>query len=93
MTGQFTAITICVFLLPNSGLLRADDLRQRLKDDNGIQTDLWVYNDIPSAMKEARRLNKPLFVTFRCVPCKDCAAFDADVANGNDRVKALVRLF
>lgn len=91
MTGQFTAITICVFLLPNSGLLRADDLRQRLKDDNGIQTDLWVYNDIPSAMKEARRLNKPLFVTFRCVPCKDCAAFDADVANGDDRVKALAQ--
>lgn len=91
MTGQLTAITICVFLLPNSGLLRADDLRQRLKDDNGIQTDLWVYNDIPSAMKEARRLNKPLFVTFRCVPCKDCAAFDADVANGNDRVKALAQ--
>src|SRR4029079_15555551 len=31
------------------------------------------------------------FVTFRCVPCKDCAAFDADVANGSERVRKLAR--
>ena len=69
----------------------ADDLRERLKDANGSRTDLWVYNDIRQAMTEAKKQNKPLFVTFRCVPCKDCAAFDADVANGNDRVQALAK--
>lgn len=68
-----------------------DDLRERLNDANGIRTDLWVYNDIPQAISEARRQNKPLFVTFRCVPCKDCAAFDADVANGNDLVRELAK--
>ncbi len=68
-----------------------DNLRERLKDANGVQTDLWVYNNIPQAMAEARRLNKPMFVTFRCVPCKDCAAFDADVANGNDHVRELAK--
>lgn len=71
---------------------RADDtLRERLKDANGIRTDVWVYNDIGQAMAEAKRQNKPLFVTFRCVPCKDCAAFDADVANGNEGVQKLAR--
>ena len=69
----------------------ADDLRERLKDSNGVQTDLWVYNDIPKAMAEAKRVKKPLFVTFRCVPCKVCAAFDADVANGNERVRDLAK--
>ncbi len=73
------------------GTSAGDDLRERLKDANGVQTDLWVYNDIPKAMAEAKRVNKPLFVTFRCVPCKDCAAFDADVANGNDRVRELAK--
>ena len=68
-----------------------DGLRERLKDANGARTDLWVYNDIQQAMTEAKKLNKPIFVTFRCVPCKDCAAFDADVANGNDRVQALAK--
>lgn len=66
-------------------------LRERLKDANGVQTDVWVYNDIPAAMAEARRTNKPLFVTFRCVPCRDCAAFDADVANGSEKVKKFAR--
>ncbi|MDA1229563.1 MAG: Trx7/PDZ domain-containing (seleno)protein [Planctomycetota bacterium] len=91
MTDRLRTITFLGLLLPAVAVLQADDLRERLKDENGLQTDLWVYNDIPSAMQEARRLNKPLFVTFRCVPCKDCAAFDADVANGNDRIKALAR--
>ncbi|MCA9065250.1 MAG: PDZ domain-containing protein [Planctomycetaceae bacterium] len=76
-----------MLLLQADALQASDDLRERLKDDNGVLTEWWVYNDIPAAMAEARRLNKPLFVTFRCVPCKDCAAFDADVANGNERVR------
>src|SRR5262249_21832187 len=73
------------------GNAAADDLRNRLKDANSAQTDLWVYNDIPKAIAEAKRVNKPLFVTFRCVPCKACAAFDADVANGNERVRDLAK--
>jgi len=67
----------------------ADELRERLKDVNGVRTEVWVYNDIPAAIQEARRTGKPLFVTFRCVPCRDCAAFDADVANGNEQVREL----
>ena len=87
----------CWFL--SSGLLLAfgghaiaeDDLRQRLKDANGEQADVWTYNDIQQAMIEAKKQGKPLFVTFRCVPCKACAAFDADVANGNERVRSLAK--
>jgi serine protease Do len=75
-----------------SGVVVADDgLRERLRDVNGERTDVWVYNDIGQAMAEAKKQNKPLFVTFRCVPCKDCAAFDADVANGNERVRDVAR--
>lgn len=68
-----------------------DGLRERLKDANGARTDVWVYNDIHQGMETAKQQNKPLFVTFRCVPCKDCAAFDADVANGNEKVRELAR--
>ncbi len=71
--------------------LADDGLRERLKDANGARTDVWVYNDIRQAMDAAKQQAKPIFVTFRCVPCKDCAAFDADVANGNERVRALAQ--
>jgi hypothetical protein len=86
---------VCLFTVTfmSAASLRAEDdgLRQRLEDANGVRTDVWVYNDIGKAMQQARAENKPLFVTFRCVPCKACAAFDADVANGNDRVRALAK--
>ncbi len=70
-----------------TAVFSADDLRDRLADENGRDSEVWVYNDIPAAMAAARRTGKPLFVTFRCVPCRDCAAFDADVANGSERVR------
>ena len=68
-----------------------DGLRTRIEDRNGARTDVWVYNDIGKAMQQAQKENKPLFVTFRCVPCHACAAFDADVANGNEKVRELAQ--
>ncbi len=78
----------CVWAAP---LLAEDGLRERIKDANGVRSDVWVYNDIGKAMVQARKENKPIFVTFRCVPCKDCAAFDADVANGNEKVRDIAK--
>jgi hypothetical protein len=64
-------------------------LRETLKDEHAFGEDWWVYNDIAEAREQARRENKPLFVTFRCVPCKDCAAFDAEVARGAKVIEEL----
>jgi len=66
-----------------------DGLRERIEDDHADGADHWIYNDIAAGMKQARETGKPLFVTFRCVPCEACMGFDAEVANGNDRVKSL----
>ena len=81
------------FQLQSGNLRSADDnpLRATIKDENAKGADLWIYNDIAKAMVEARKQKKPLFVTFRCVPCKDCAAFDAEVAKGNEAVHRLAR--
>lgn len=82
----------CLFLVSVPGWLPAQEtLRERLDDENGTRTDVWVYNDIESARDQARRENKPLFVTFRCVPCEACAAFDADVAKGSDQIRKLAK--
>ena len=40
-----------------------------LQDENAQGPDFWIYNNIDAARAEAKRTNKPLFVTFRCVPC------------------------
>lgn len=87
-----TVALLLVAALTCHSTARADDgLRQRLKDANGVRTDVWVYNDIGAALEQAKRENKPLFVTFRCVPCRACAAFDAEVAAGSVQVRALAK--
>lgn len=68
-----------------------ESLRERLDDENGTRLDVWVYNDISAAREKARLDNKPLFVTFRCVPCEACAAFDADVAKGSEQIRKLAQ--
>lgn len=68
-----------------------DDLRKRIQDENGTGTDLWIYNDIEQARKIALEQNKPMFVTFRCVPCKACKAFDAEVAKGSGKIRDMAR--
>lgn len=66
-----------------------DGLRERIKDEHAKEADHWIYNDIAAGFREAKRTGKPLFVTFRCVPCKDCMGFDGEVASGSRRVKEL----
>ncbi len=82
---------LVLILMWTRGLFAEDRLRERLADRHADLAEIWVYNDIPQALLEAKKQRKPLFVTFRCVPCRDCAAFDADVANGNDRVRTLTK--
>lgn len=67
------------------------NLRQLLKDSHADGAEHWVYNDLSAALAEARKLNRPLFVTFRCVPCKACAGFDAEVAQGSELIRALAK--
>ena len=62
-----------------------------LQDENARDADFWIYNDLAAARAEAKRTDKPLFVTFRCVPCADCKSFDAEVAKNNQRIKHLTQ--
>ncbi|MFK7817074.1 MAG: Trx7/PDZ domain-containing (seleno)protein, partial [Planctomycetaceae bacterium] len=68
-----------------------DELKNRIQDEHAVGADHWVYNDITTARALAEAQGKPLFVTFRCVPCKDCKSFDAEVANGSDAITELAR--
>lgn len=69
----------------------SERLRDAIKDEHAVGADLWIYNNIAAGMKAAREQDKPLFVTFRCVPCRDCKAFDAEVAQGNETIQQLAR--
>src|SRR4051794_20235424 len=48
-------------------------------------------NDLAAAMKEAHESDRPLFVTLRCLPCKQCSAFDKDVLEGGPDLDPLLK--
>jgi serine protease Do len=52
----------------------------------------WRDN-LTAAFAEARLQNRPLFVTFRCLPCKQCSAFDKEVLEGGDDLNPLLNQF
>ena len=62
-----------------------------LQDENARDADFWIYNDLAAARAEAKHTDKPLFVTFSCVPCAACKGFDAEVAKNNQRIKHLTQ--
>jgi hypothetical protein len=83
-----TVLSLFLFLL-STQLPAAPPLLERLKDENARGQSQWIYNDLKKAMAEAKRTGKPIFVTFRCVPCDACKAFDAEVAKDNQAIRAL----
>lgn len=52
----------------------------------------WRTN-LAGALGEARQNNRPLFVTFRCLPCKQCADFDKEVLEGGPDLDPLLKQF
>jgi len=67
----------------------------------GLSQGSWVEpgdelvwrTDLPAALDEARETGRPLFITLRCLPCKQCADFDKDVLEGGPRLSPLLRRF
>jgi serine protease Do len=83
--------TVCLLMhLPQSvPAADAPQLRTTIDDAHAVGADWWVYNNIDEARRQARAENKPIFVTFRCVPCEKCKAFDAEVAQGSEVIEQL----
>src|SRR4030095_10047708 len=66
-------------------------LKQIINAPHAVGADYWIYNDFQQALVEAKRTGKPIFVTFRCVPCKACSGFEAEVAKGSEVIAELAR--
>lgn len=65
------------------------ELLERLQDVHAEGATHWIYNDWESAVEASKSSGKPIFVTFRCVPCEACRGFDAEVASGSERITQL----
>jgi serine protease Do len=53
---------------------------------------VWL-EDVGEARMQAAREQRPLFVTLRCLPCKQCAGFDQAVLGATPQLELLLRQF
>ena len=49
--------------------------------------------DFSAALKEAKSTGRPILVTWRCLPCKQCSEFDKEVLDGSYFLNPLLRRF
>jgi hypothetical protein len=50
-------------------------------------------SDLQKALAEAKQKNRPIFVTLRCLPCKQCSSFDKEVLEGGSLLTPLLKQF
>jgi len=55
--------------------------------------DVVWRTDFYAALGEAQKTGRPLLVTWRCIPCKQCAEFDKNVLEGSQKLDPLLRRF
>lgn len=77
---------------------RAVDWKWLIEDETEVRLPLSLEHvewktDLEAAFELARRLDRPVFVTLRCLPCKQCADFDRDVLEGGPRLAPYLRQF
>lgn len=72
MIRRAAALTVLsqFLFIATPDLQSAEDRRTAvLNDRKEVQArGEWIYNDLPSATKEARNTGKPLLVVIRCIP-------------------------
>ncbi|MCR9200174.1 MAG: thioredoxin family protein [Planctomycetaceae bacterium] len=55
--------------------------------------DVVWRKDFAAALKQAKATSKPLLVTWRCLPCEQCAEFDEEILEGSERLDPLLHQF
>ena len=88
--------TLClVVAVAVSAFAQPQDRAAKVRGDKTKVEKLgfWIYNDLPQGIESAKKSGKPLLVTFRCIPCEECAKLDEHVVERDPAVRALLDKF
>ncbi len=64
-----------------------------LSEQLAWQPKIEWFDNMDQAMQQAQQNYQPLFVTMRCIPCKQCSDFDKDVLENDGMLKEVLRNF
>jgi hypothetical protein len=100
MFRQMLALTALIGLIQTSpGDAFAQEKKktrdQMVRDDRDrVAADgFWIYNDLPSALEQAKSSGKPIVVVLRCIPCEECVKLDDNLVDQDPEIRPLLEQF
>lgn len=91
-------LNLLVLLILGAATVHAADWKEIVGPSEGsipdpAKGDVTWREDMSAALAEAKETGRPVLVTWRCLPCKQCAAFDKDVLEGGVELTPLLQQF
>ncbi len=101
MNAQKISTWVLNFLMPLPLLLMSQaDLAAQTRQQKVLNDKLkfeangaWYYNDLEKGFETARRLNQPILVVLRCIPCEECVKLDDDLIEENPKLQKILKSF
>lgn len=92
---RYTLLTLLVCSLATSLPAQQPTREDKVRNDKTkVEADgFWIYNDLPKAIAEAKRTNKPILANLRCIPCEECVKLDDDLVNQDPAIRPLLEKF
>jgi len=81
MSRTILFVVVALLTLTNSTSAQTREEKVRNDKKKFENHPLWIYNDLPRGIAEAKKTGKPILVVMRCLPCEECVKLDDDVVN------------
>ena len=80
--------------LPAESKVNKTRLEKVRQDRKKVEAEgYWIYNDFNKGLAQAKKLNKPLLVVLRCIPCEECVKLDEDLMEKDEHLKSFMDQF
>jgi len=80
--------------IPSNSLIAQTRQQKVLSDKLKFEANgAWHYNDLDAGFETALRLNQPVLVVLRCIPCEECVKLDDDLIEENPKLRKLLKSF
>ncbi|MCA9058798.1 MAG: thioredoxin family protein, partial [Planctomycetaceae bacterium] len=88
----FLMAVICVTSVASAQQKTRDE---KVRDDREkvMAEGFWIYNDLPTAFRQATETGKPLLVVLRCIPCEECVKLDDELVDADPVIRPLLEKF
>lgn len=81
--------------LLGTGSLWAQTREEKVRNDKAKveAAGVWIYNNFPKAVEEAKSSRKPIMAVLRCLPCEECVKLDDEIIDADSRIQPLLEKF